>query len=558
MKHLSIFLSIIIALFFFSCSSEVEYSVVGSIYGTITDADTDLPVSGASISISPTNTSITTGTDGSFNFQELEAGQYKITVTKSGYIYYSSQVDVVAGVNTIRDIIISPETEIVGFSISTSSLSFGTSYSSLTFSITNDSNLSSTSWSTDIGTTSWLTLSPSTGTTGVGESSVVIVEVDRTKVYEDSMGYIIVNAGGGSKQILVTISYEGNDSTADNDDNDTDADDNTDDNDNNESDSDDEYQSEVEDPNATPEIVDGYINIYSAAALSYIGIYDNYPLDGSYKLMNDINLSDYSYYWLAIGNSSNKFSGVFDGDGYTISGLRIDSSSGEQGLFGYVYNAQIRNVNLSDVSISAGGYNVGAIAGIGNGIIENCSVVGGSISNSENNVGGIAGNFTGTIISCYNTSSVTGEFYTGGIVGYAYSNAEIISCYNTGAIKGYQSVGGVVGYLSSSLVSCYNVGSVTRTYAYAGTVVGMTSSSASIKACYYIDQDGDSATTGIGSNYTTNYSITEESSVSSLNGRVSEMNAATVSAGYSDVKYTAGYPTTTYLPSLMGEKISMQ
>ena len=83
--------------------------------------------------------------------------------------------------------------------------------------------------------------------------------------------------------------------------------------------------------------------IYTADELAKIGKDSDYPLDGSYILMNDISLKDISN-WTPIGDSKNPFTGNFLGAGFTIKDMLIDvnklapAESGGTlyvGLFGY-------------------------------------------------------------------------------------------------------------------------------------------------------------------------------------------------------------------------------
>lgn len=207
-KFLTILTSLIVPFsLLVSCAAEDEYSVVGGIYGTVTDAETNQPVQGANVVLSPTNVSTVTGADGIFSFTNLEAQQYKLTVTASGYSYNSRQVTVLAGQNISGDVNLTSTEEIDGFSISKSSLLFGSTYSELTFTITNTGNASETSWEITGVDEQWLSVSPMSGTTAIGKSSSVKVSLNRTYITEDVMSYIIVNAGGGSEDILITASH---------------------------------------------------------------------------------------------------------------------------------------------------------------------------------------------------------------------------------------------------------------------------------------------------------------------------------------------------------------
>ena len=94
-------------------------------------------------------------------------------------------------------------------------------------------------------------------------------------------------------------------------------------------------------------------------------------------LKNDLNLNKAE--WTAIGTESTPFSGSFDGQGHTISGLYINKTSKlYQGFFGYVEGESsiIENLILENVNIT-GSSNTGGIAGyITNTTINKCMVSG--------------------------------------------------------------------------------------------------------------------------------------------------------------------------------------
>lgn len=105
-----------------------------------------------------------------------------------------------------------------------------------------------------------------------------------------------------------------------------------------------------------------------ATAADLIAIADG-NLAGNYILTADIDLTDQAF--LPIGSPDAPFTGTFDGDGYKISGLNLETDQDYQGLFG-VNNGVIRNVTLTDDCYISGSANVGAIAGRNNGTIEDC------------------------------------------------------------------------------------------------------------------------------------------------------------------------------------------
>ena len=181
--------------------------------------------------------------------------------------------------------------------------------------------------------------------------------------------------------------------------------------------------------------------------------------DACAKLTENITLTGE---WTPISNKSaiaSAYSGTFDGDKHTISGL-----SGSNGLFGFVNGATIKNLKVEG-TISGASANVGGIVGkTQTGTkIENCAFTGSVSSTSTGNtagVGGIVGKVnTGslTITNCYNTANVTSSKNAGGILGYSgAAGTKIENCFNTGTISGTYASGGIVGSMTSSKSSISN------------------------------------------------------------------------------------------------------
>ena len=202
--------------------------------------------------------------------------------------------------------------------------------------------------------------------------------------------------------------------------------------------------------------------------------------------------------WTPIGSDSNSYRGTFDGNGKTISGLYIDSSSAnDQGLFGYVGTGG-KVQNLSVTGSVSGGEDVGGIVGNNfSGTVTNCAFSG-SVSGNIG-VGGVVGENLGTstVENCYNTGKVTGN-RVGGVVG-ENSDGSVTNSYNTGTVTGTDDrVGGVVGENSDgSVTNCYNTGKVSGSE-YVGGVVGDNSGSSIVENCYFLQQN-DVPAQGIGS-----------------------------------------------------------
>lgn len=185
-----------------SCSKD-EVSVYGGIYGTIRNAETGAVVYNAEITLAPGHTSPVTGTNGTYEFTNLEARQYTLTVRAHGFMDDSRQVMVVPGESTQCDVLLTPERDIEGVSISTKTLNFGSALSHLSVTLSNTGNTTLNWYISTPSSIGWLTISPMSGTTDAGKSSEITVSVDRSLLTEDASGIFIINAAGGSKSVTV-------------------------------------------------------------------------------------------------------------------------------------------------------------------------------------------------------------------------------------------------------------------------------------------------------------------------------------------------------------------
>ncbi len=193
--------------------------------------------------------------------------------------------------------------------------------------------------------------------------------------------------------------------------------------------------------------------------------------DTYFILTADLDMENES--WVPIGNKQNPFMGIFNGNNHTISCLHYNSKGVYQGLFGYVSDVKISNLNVSFSDLGTGDDDsqyIGGICGyIKNGSITNCS------SNLNNiygtYVGGIAGLAEDTTIKeCYNTSTIKNyDLNAGGIIGSG-TNIYISNCYNTGLIyddcggTNYAKCGGIAGEMVGGTIEySYNSGSIEST-----------------------------------------------------------------------------------------------
>ena len=226
-----------------------------------------------------------------------------------------------------------------------------------------------------------------------------------------------------------------------------------------------------------------------------------------YELMADIALSGN---WAPIAS----YTGTFDGNGNTISGLTINATTtGFYGLFGSV-TGPVRNVGVVGVNITIetgdaqnSAFDVGALAGDSSGDISNSYATGQiTVTRGDNaggtNAGGLVGANTsnGTIIASYATVSVTvtggGTNVAGGLVGNngGASDGAIRASYATGDVSATATgsnngadAGGLVGVSGEDIEASYATGDVSATatgtgVANAGGLVG--SGSGIITASY--------------------------------------------------------------------------
>ena len=219
---------------------------------------------------------------------------------------------------------------------------------------------------------------------------------------------------------------------------------------------------------------DGFSDIYYLEDLN--AIRNQLNLNGKYKLVRDLDFnSDASYRdpinkekwtvadygndtdtgWLPIGTLVNTFTGIFDGNGHTISNLQINrDTADDQGLFGSLgVAASVRNVGLSNVRIKGRQY-IGGLAGSNFGTIINSYANGGSMSATAV-IGGLVGENGGKIINSYAGVIAFGAKQIGGLAGI--NRGSITNSYATGNVEG-----GSAGSLLSS--NTFN-GSITNSYA---------------------------------------------------------------------------------------------
>ena len=223
-------------------------------------------------------------------------------------------------------------------------------------------------------------------------------------------------------------------------------------------------------------LTDGTAQNLGANAVLTKNITVNEDLLASIKTDDDGNVTNGSSFkaWRPMGMADENgeftghYKGIFDGNGYSISGLYVNRDEATAdvnsrfkssiGLFGY-HDGVTKNLGILD-SYMRGNYCIGSICGYNDG---------------------------GTIQNCYSAATVCGDSYIGGICGRSRSNSIIENCYNAGYVYGAtRSIGGICGDNYSTIESCYNIGIIEGNFMVGG-IVGVSSGLGNtiwIKDCY--------------------------------------------------------------------------
>jgi len=191
--------------FFFSCAKDIV-DLHGSVGGTVYDSRTGEPLSGVVMTLSPSGKTISTGSDGRYEFQTVEPGSYSVQAVRSGYESDNRTVSVTAGETSRLDFQLTPS--VAGLKVSQSTLDFGNSYTTLGLDLKNDGN-AVLEWEISEDA-SWLSCVPTSGAVESGESVSVVVNVDRSGMERGSYSQTItVSSNGGSSVVRVNMTVQG-------------------------------------------------------------------------------------------------------------------------------------------------------------------------------------------------------------------------------------------------------------------------------------------------------------------------------------------------------------
>ena len=186
-------------------------------------------------------------------------------------------------------------------------------------------------------------------------------------------------------------------------------------------------------------------------------------LTGDYVLVNDLDSETDGYGgigddWNPIGEQSfdgDFYEGIFDGDGFEIRDLIVDSTDRNVGLFSGIRSpGEIKNLSVvGDITTTSDSLYAGVLCAENRGFIENCTAGGSVTASSLTTVGGLVGNNEDTVTESYATGSVEGDDRVGGLVGL--NSDTVTESYATGSVEGDSNVGGLVGNTFGDEIDSY-------------------------------------------------------------------------------------------------------
>ncbi|WP_165867587.1 S-layer homology domain-containing protein [Paenibacillus pinisoli] len=252
----------------------------------------------------------------------------------------------------------------------------------------------------------------------------------------------------------------------------------------------------------------------TAEQLAYIDENQSLYLSRHIQLMNDIDMS--GYHWIPFGgNGEERFSGIFDGNGYRVSGIHIPLTSLQYvGFFGQS-SGIVKNLGIA-VDIEGGTFNSdgstttgGMIGELYGGSIDRSYVHGKVVGVNATSGFGAISSITGGLVGESQYSTITNSSSTatviagigpntisGGLVG-AQGAGTISDVYARGEVMNqadkFVDVGGVIGFMVSGTIDKgYGTGKVSlQGSRYQGGFAGSLFVKTNIWKSYF-----DSETTG--------------------------------------------------------------
>lgn len=205
-----LFYSFLIVCIVCSCTEDIIEQKKGEIVGVVVDRTTGEPVSTVGLTLTPGGAKTVTGSDGSFQFLQLDAGSYTIDLEKEGYKKESSSVVVFEGKQTESHLLIERIAAVIKADRDVLDFGDNASVTQLSVSIVNSGYLDlhwSVTWDNQI---TWLreVLGPdgkSEGTLGFGKTASLVIRIDRDALangYNEAI--IVIWSDNGRSELKIT------------------------------------------------------------------------------------------------------------------------------------------------------------------------------------------------------------------------------------------------------------------------------------------------------------------------------------------------------------------
>ncbi|NDV45995.1 hypothetical protein D0T49_02940 [Paludibacter sp. 221] len=207
-------LSVLISVGFSACTKN-EVNMYGDIRGFVTNTVTGEPIRNANVKLLPGGNTTNTGSDGSYEFKNLSAGQYTVQVMSTNYQSNTKGVTVYAGEINQCDIPLTPGSGML--EIQNPNAYFGTNNKSLSVTLKNIGK-ETLEWYVDYDADWIVSVSPAQGKIQENGVAIITIRIDRTKIPDNTEKSTIINvtSNGGNIPIYVSVNGSTNPGNASN------------------------------------------------------------------------------------------------------------------------------------------------------------------------------------------------------------------------------------------------------------------------------------------------------------------------------------------------------
>lgn len=199
-KNLTTCLAFVLTMILTSCAKDIA-DLTGNITGKVADIETNVAIEGCIVSITPTSNSTSTSNAGVYSFNDLDAGSYTLSFSKSGYESATQMVTAVAGETKTCNVFLESLND--GIEVTPKSLNFGDLESVMELFIKRKSSLKNSISYNVKADVDYITISPSSGTLN-SEQQTLKVTIDRTNLsVGDYSKKVTISTQNGSVEIPV-------------------------------------------------------------------------------------------------------------------------------------------------------------------------------------------------------------------------------------------------------------------------------------------------------------------------------------------------------------------